>query len=77
MSPGVIGNDVPATAFRGKMEASPGSSGGSSGAILAAMDMGAVRGPANERAGDYGLNLQLQAVGKIHSQKASLECVRS
>lgn len=73
MSPGMIGNDVRTTAkaFRG-MEGIPPGSSGSSGAVLAAVDMGAVRGPAANGSADWdcGLNLQLQAVGKIHSQKA-------
>eukprot|EP00904_Undaria_pinnatifida_P008105 jgi/Undpi1/4424/HiC_scaffold_17.g07779.m1 len=64
MSPGMVGNAAIAT-YEGT-EATIGSD--SSRAVLAAMDMGAVRAPADGGPRD-GLNLQLQAVGKIHAQK--------
>lgn len=44
--------------------------GSDGGTILAAMDMGAVPGFVFGRQ-DTDLNVQLQALGKIHAQKAS------
>lgn len=62
MSPTVSAKDLPPV-VRG-LEPPRGSD-----AILAAMDMGAAPGVISHR--DNGMNVQLQALGKIHAQKAS------
>lgn len=63
MSPAVTVSDLPPVVRR--LETPRGSD-----AILAAMDVGAAPGGVVSRR-DNGMNVQLQALGKIHAQKAS------